>query len=225
MTKIIQNTILLGGIFLLLFLITELLHRKLKVHAEITRKIVHVTTGIITLLFPFMIGNHWFVLLLCSAFLFILITSLKWNLLPSINGVQRSTVGSILFPITVYFCYLLAEKAGNFTLYFIPILILAISDPLAAFVGKRWPWKKFESFKQTKTISGSLAFLISATIISLVLFNFFFETSIIRGIIPAIIVAFSAAFAEGISHGGYDNISIPGSVVIVLLIFQQFQIL
>lgn len=225
MTESIKNMILLGGIFLLLFTIAEILYRKWNCNAEVTRKIVHIASGIITLFFPAMLGNHWLVLILCTAFLILLVASMRWNLLPSINGVNRTTVGSILFPITVCVCYFIAKLNNNFTLYFIPILILSICDPIAAFVGKRWPWKKFTSFKQTKTISGSIAFLISATITSLFLFAILFDTTLPRAFLLALVVGVTSSFTEGISHGGYDNISIPISVIIVILIFQNLQLL
>jgi phytol kinase len=84
------NTAMLAGAFLALFGLAELLYHYLNVKAELTRKLVHAGTGLLTLLFPVMLNNHWLVLLLCSAFAVILLLSLRFNLLRSINAMTAN---------------------------------------------------------------------------------------------------------------------------------------
>src|SRR3546814_15775711 len=52
-------------------------------------------------------------------------------------------------------------------LYYLPIMVLAISDPLAALSGKKWPWRPYRIAGATKTILGSLVFFMSAFLIVL----------------------------------------------------------
>ena len=101
------NTIILAGVFLVLFASAEWMYHIKKVRVEMTRKYVHLMTGLLTMFFPPMIGNHWLVLFLCGSFLVILLVSLQFNLLPSINAVKRKTQGSLLYPVIVYCCYFL----------------------------------------------------------------------------------------------------------------------
>ena len=91
----IINTALLASSFLALFGIAEILYHFLKMQAELTRKIVHIGTGLLTLLFPLMLSNHWYVLFLCTSFAAILLASLRLNLLPSINAIGRKSAGSL----------------------------------------------------------------------------------------------------------------------------------
>lgn len=219
------NTIILAGAFLMLFASAEVLYHWLKVHAEITRKYVHLVTGLLTMLFPPMIGNHWLVLFLCGSFLVILLISLKFKLLPSINAVDRVTRGSLLYPIIVYGCYLAYLRYGHFSLYYIPILILAICDPVAALVGKGYPIGKYTTFGNQKTMSGSGGFFVSALIVSSVLLIYLEGMSLLSGIMVAFMISLSTTIAEALTHKGYDNFTIPGTALIVLMIFESLTVL
>ncbi len=119
MSNNIFNTIWLACSFLVLFGIAEFLYHKIKVKADYTRNLVHVGTGFLTFLFPVLLNNHWWVLLLCSSFAGLLLISLKLNLLKSINAIGRQSVGSLAFPVVVYSCYLVSEYLDHERAYFL----------------------------------------------------------------------------------------------------------
>ncbi|MEM6696861.1 MAG: phosphatidate cytidylyltransferase [Bacteroidota bacterium] len=215
------NILYLALAFLALFASAEWLYHKRGVKAEVTRKYVHIATGLLTMLFPLMLENHWLVLLLCGSFLLILIASLRFNLLPSINAVDRKTSGSLMYPIIVYGCYLVYSRYDQFMFYYIPILILALCDPIAAFVGMNYPVGKYQTFGKTKTWSGSLGFFGVAVVICLLLM-ISVEGMIFTAALPiAIAVGATTATAEALTHGGYDNFTIPVSAVAVLILFSH----
>ncbi|MCB0480397.1 MAG: hypothetical protein KDC83_03150 [Flavobacteriales bacterium] len=220
MSQSLLNTIYLAGVFLLLFASAELLYHKFKVQAELTRKYVHFSTGILTLLFPPLINNHWLVLALCTSFLVILLTSIRFSLLPSINAVDRVTRGSMLYPIVVYSAYLTFSYFGHYAYYYIPILILAICDPIAALVGKRWPIGKYAIFGYSKTLTGSSAFFVSAVLLCGFLLVVFESISISSGIMISFAVGLTTTLAEAVTHRGFDNLTIPGIAIITLMCFQ-----
>lgn len=213
------NSIWLAASFLGLFGFAELLYHYLHIKAEITRKLVHFGTGILTFLFPVFLSSHIWVLALCASFALILIVSLKFKLLPSINAVDRITWGSLCYPLAVYVCFVVYEFNGKHSiLFYLPILILAICDPLAALVGKRWPWGKYSIFGNHKSLAGSLVFFILACILSYIYIRNY--ASLNMGVLfPALLIAFVAAIAEAISNKGFDNITIPMAVVISTLFF------
>lgn len=78
------------------------------------------------------------------------------------------------------------------------ILILAISDTSASFVGRR-VGRKRNPFNSKKTIEGTLAFFVTALLISLL----FVSTQI------AIVVSFSTAIIEALPLRINDNVIIP----------------
>jgi phytol kinase len=215
----ILNTIILGAAFLILFGIAEILYHYTKATAEHTRKLVHVGSGLITLLFPIMLHNHWQVLFLSSSFLLILFLSKKFNTLKSINAIDRASVGSFAFPITIYFCFVVFKFYNSTIIFYLPILILAISDPLAALVGKRWPKGKFTSAKESKTLMGSATFFLSAVLLTIILMFLLNDTTRYR-IFAALLIAFMATITEAITKNGYDNINVPVIVLITYLIIQ-----
>jgi phytol kinase len=213
----LKNTFILASSFLLLFGVAELLYHKLKVKVELTRKLVHIVTGLLTLLFPVMLNNHWLVLLLCSSFALILVVSLRFNLLKSINAIDRESVGSIAYPVAVYGCYLAYDYTGqNYLYYYLPILTLAICDPIAALTGKRWPIGKYKVGKDSKTLMGSSMFFLSALILSWYFIRTFTGDDKISIIGSALAVSAVATMTEAISRRGLDNITIPGAVLVML---------
>jgi len=218
MSSYINTPILLALCFLALFGFAEFLYHKQKVKAEITRKIVHVGTGLLTLLFPIFLHNQWQVLFLCASFLLILLASMQFKLLPSINGIDRVSHGSVLYPVAVYGCYLAFSYAHQGLFFFyVPILTLAICDPLAALIGKRNPFGRYQIGASKKTLSGSFAFFVSSVFVSMLCYYFFKNQFSIPSILPMVfMIATTTTAVEAISAKGTDNIFIPAVVVLNL---------
>jgi phytol kinase len=219
----IEVLILLAGLFLALFVAAELIHRVLHVQTEYTRKLVHTCTGLLTLLFPVWLCCLWQVLVLCGLFFVLLFVSLSLNLLPSINKVERKTAGSLLYPVTVVTVFLFYRNALFFHCHFfsayyyfyLPLLIMAVCDPVAALAGK-WYQKK-TGMVASKTRFGSLAFFITALVLSLLLMRWFNEenTRWIMQIIIALLLSGATMIAERISKNGWDNFLIPLAAILI----------
>ena len=224
MNQSIVNTFLLAGLFLALFSIAEILYHILKIKVEYTRKIVHINTGLITLSFPILIDNHWLVLLLSCGFLLILSLSLRFNLLKSINAIDRISRGSLIYPIVVYGLFLVYVTYGSLLFFYLPILILAICDPLACLAGRKWPKGKYKVGTDTKTLVGSAAFFTSSLLVSIVLLLFFSELSLIILSSTSLIIATITTFAESLSQKGYDNLFIPLTALLIIIALNDFSI-
>jgi dolichol kinase len=209
----------LSACFIGLFCLSELIHRTTSAKVEHTRKLVHFGTGILTLMFPAFLTSSWSVFALCASFAAILLLSLKYTFLPSINAIDRKSYGSILYPVAVYVCFLLYEYQHHDRMFFYaPILVLAISDPMAALFGKRWPKGKFTIGKGSKTLMGCSAFAVSAFLVLTGLsFLFNQEISFMKAY-ELLLVAMGATMVEAISGRGTDNLTIPLSVVCLLSI-------
>jgi|TARA_R110000737_G_scaffold151521_1_gene180822 phytol kinase len=238
----IEITAIYSGAFLCLFVLGDILYHYLKLKVEVTRKFVHVFTGLICFTFPLFITAHWSVLFLTISFGLILILSIRFNLLKSINAVDRKTVGSYLFPVSIYVMYLfyallgrgssdatsvvwesardlkgiLSDKAGMY--YFLPLLVFSISDPLAAIVGQRWPYGKFSGKKDSKTLVGSLAFFGSSLFVT-ILFTVHQFSSLSYAILIALLISLATTIAEGVSQRGFDNLLVPLAAILVLVFF------
>jgi phytol kinase len=152
-------------------------------------------------------------------FALILFLSLRFNLLRSINDIDRVSHGSLLYPLAVYGCFLGYNYHGNQYIYFyLPVLTMAICDPIAATFGKRWPYGKFYIKQGKKTLVGSLSFFVAAVALTVALFHLLS----LNGYPSALIIAslaVAATLAEAVSVKGLDNITIPISVVLVLTLW------
>lgn len=212
----LTHTLILSTSFLLLFACGELLYHLFKVRAEYTRKWSHIGTGFITLLFPSMLSNHWWVLILCVTFALLLSTSIKFNFLKSINAVDRDTVGSLCYPLAVYTSFLAYVWKGNTLFFFLPMLTMALADPAAALVGKRWPWKPYAVGKQKKSVAGSLAFFAVSSALVFYFIPGVWSTSYVWLMLT---VSVSCTLAEAFSAKGYDNVTIPWTAIAICALF------
>ena len=215
-------TALYSFAFLALFAIAEVLHLWLKIKAEWTRKLVHATSGLIALTFPLYLDNHWNILFLTVSFVFILVISLKFDFLRSINNVTRVTHGSVIFPLVIYGCFFTYNISSQTIYFYIPLIILAIGDPIANIVGKKIPIRPYVNFGHTKTMSGSLGFLIAALICSFLFLEAIDKWSTTFNLIVALSISIISTTVEAFSHRGFDNLSIPLSCIFVLFIFDYF---
>lgn len=221
MSDELKYLLFLATLFALLFASAELLRRIFYVKGEYTRKYVHILTGIFTLLFPVLLGSFWSVLLLCSLFAVILLLSKKWNQLRSIHGVKRNTHGSFWYPVAVCLAFFVFQYTGSRLFFYLPILIMAFADPLAALVGQRFPIKKYSLFKSAKSFGGSLAFFFTAFIISVALILYITRTPLASLIVVSFITGIVTAFTEALSTKGSDNISIPVAAILALILFDK----
>ena len=98
-------------------------------------------------------------------------------------------------------------------------MVLAICDPIAALTGKRWPIGRYKIGKENKTLMGTSMFFVSAFTIVIVFLIPEYGTE--KRILIAFSIAFISAASEALSRKGYDNITIPASVLLSLIIFLQ----
>jgi dolichol kinase len=201
---------------LVIFVLAEFIRKQFKIKTEVTRKFAHISTGAVTLLFPYLFTSHISVLILSIGFLTLLILSQRFNFLNSINDIQRKSFGSLAYPVIIYACFYFYTQKGDLIYYFIPLLIFIICDPLAAFVGLKTKWVPYRMGKDSKTIAGSLAFLISSFLLTFFLVTYHQRAGISYAIFISGIMALVTTFAEAASPLGLDNLFVPLSSLLTL---------
>jgi phytol kinase len=218
-----SNQILYAVGFLLAYLgviaLMELLHRRYDIGAEITRKIAHTSATISSLLFLLAFDSYWYVLILGIIFFVIFYIGRRYNILKSLESVGRKTSGTYLLPLSVFIVFLISQKLDNQMFFILPILIVGISDPLAGYFGYAYQHKTQKiillGLAFDKTILGSMVFLASSFIVSLlVLIAFGFSGQTL--LISTILVTITSTFVEMISERGFDNLTVPLAVMALL---------
>ncbi|MFW6257294.1 MAG: phosphatidate cytidylyltransferase [Prolixibacteraceae bacterium] len=221
------NQLALTFIFLIaisfLLVTTELIYRRLGLTGEITRKFAHFTATLSTITFPYLFDDHWYVLALSVFFFVVLFLSRHGTNLKSIHDISRKSIGSYLLPVSIYITFLISILIGNKFIFILPMLILAISDPLAGILGinlKNYNHKiKLFGFKTNKTWLGSGSFLVSSFIISIIALYFNRMVFDAKTFWLALSIAVLGTLAEMLSGWGTDNLTIPMSVLLLLVLF------
>jgi len=222
-----KNQIALTFIFLIaitcLLVFNELGYRRLGLKGEITRKFAHFTATLSTVTFPYLFNDHWYVLVLALIFFIVLFISRNGTQLKSIHDIDRKSAGSYLLPLSIYLTFLVSVKLGNKFLYILPILILSICDPMAGILGINL--KSYNHnihifrYKTKKTWLGSGSFLVSSFIISLIALYFYRMAFDLKPFWLALGIAVAGTLAELFSGRGTDNIFVPLSVLLMLVLF------
>ena len=222
-----KNTIIIAFIYFigitLLLVFNEIIYRKLKIKGEISRKFAHFVSTLSTVPFPYIFSSHWFVLILASIFFLVLFITQNGTQLKSIHDINRKSIGSYLLPLSIYITFLISELAGSKLIYILPMLILAISDPMAAIVGmslEKYNHRiKIFGIDTKKSMFGSGAFFISSLVICLIALYFNRENFDVTTIGLSLAVAVAGTLGEMFSWRGSDNLSVPLSVILILTIF------
>lgn len=202
-------------VLLLLLLATEVLHRRFHWRTEQSRKFIHVSGGIVCLLLPSVFDSHWWVLAVTGiAFLLLLITYVK-KAFAATHQTQRSTIGSVLFPIPVYGCFLAATCYDSFLYFYLPVTLLTVADTMAEIAGTQWGYKSRSFFNGQKTLAGATGFFLAALPVCtgwLYVYNIPWT----HALFAALLISIFTAVTELVSLRGWDNLSVP-SVAILLL--------
>jgi phytol kinase len=208
---------------LMLLIFNEMVYRRLHPEGEITRKLAHFLATLSTISFPYLFDNHWYVLALAIIFFTVLFISRKGRYLKSIHGISRRSVGSFILPISIYLTFLVSYTFDNKFLFILPILILAICDPMAGILGMNLQIYNHQirifRWKLNKTSTGSISFFISCYIISVIALYYYRMAFDPKTFWLALIIAVAGTLTEMFSWKGTDNLSIPISVLLVLILF------
>ena len=216
----------LTSLFLFILLVGEFLYLFLSMKAEFARMIAHVLAGLSCLLLLNKFSSEYFVLGLCVQSAIFLYLTYKMGFLKSHHDVARKTNGSPLFFVGILLSYYVSLLYSDKWLFILPLLILTFCDPIAAYIGMTYKssnWKNlFSGMLSPKTYIGSATFFITTFMILHFGLSYFINSSILTNVLLSVGIAIVVTIAEAISSGGYDNISIPVTVLILLLLVRHF---
>ena len=211
------DAFLLSGAYVVLVIGVAEVLRARGVARELTRKIVHI--GIGTWVVPtYLLFDHrlWAVV---PAAAFVLINASAWHSgwMRSVGG-ERRNVGVILFPLSTALALALFWRPPWPVVGAASILVLAWGDAAAALVGRRHGRHHFELFDHRRSLEGSVAMLAAGSVAVVAAF-LAFGAPVDSGVIAvAVLAAALAAGVEAICPWGLDNLLIPATVAVTLVL-------
>ena len=201
---------------------------RLKLQAEVARKLIHVSLGLYCLTFPWVFTRAWEVAAVCLlAGVVFVVARARPSLGQGLHGVKRFSYGELLFAVSVALLFWL--KDGHYVLalnglqtepqlilYVLPLLILTLCDAASALVGVNYGRMQFPVEEGVKSVEGVITFVLTAWLAALIALLLF--TDLGRGdvIVLALITALFGALLEAASWRGLDNLFIPMGLYFIL---------
>lgn len=185
---------------------------------EASRKFIHIMLGNWWFIAMYFFTNVWFAIFVPITFVIINYVSYKQDLIKVMERKNQDGLGTVYYAVSLFILAIV-----SFGIYQKPILglipnvIMAYGDGFAAVVGKYIKSKTYKVGETKKSIAGSITmFIISLIFITIFLttrYTFELWQTVLIGIVMSGIVT----IIEAISVKGIDNISVPVSMLVMLL--------
>ena len=191
-------------------LLSAFLLSKLGVDKRITRKVVHIFIGFEWVILYLFHGATYHFLVVCLAFLALLVVAYNKNLLKMISSEGSNAPGTVYYAVSMSIMAAVSLLEPRFMLPFgVAVFATSIGDGFAGLVGQLVTKCNPKIYKE-KSLVGTLVNLLTSTAVAFV-FMFVFSD---MGLTPLACVAigFISAGVELISGLGLDNIGLPLSV-------------
>ncbi|HSH18338.1 MAG TPA: hypothetical protein VK978_03065 [Candidatus Saccharimonadales bacterium] len=198
-------------IVLVLLIASETWWHYKRPHNELSRKFIHMSVGSFAAFWPYFLSWNE-ILFLSAAFLIVVSLSQYLGIFQAIHAVERPTWGEVCFALAVGMLAVLAREPLVFT---VALLIMSLSDGLAALVGTAYGKNnQYTVLGHKKSLAGSLAFFGSALVL---LIGYAFVVSDPPSAAVLAGLALVATGLENIAIRGLDNLAVPLVVAGVLM--------
>lgn len=202
-------SLVVAGLYVALFAVAEIWRRKGSPQVETTRKLVHFGGGMVALSFPYIFQSHWPVLIMAVLFTLLLIVARRSSLLQSVQNVERSTIGEIVYPSAIYLVLFLDSLDDRFQYYAIAVLVLAIADAVAGIIGSEIGHVEYRVNGDRKSLEGSATFFIITFLIIAAALGAAGEKTVVGIVAVALLASLVLTVLEAVSPRGFDNLTLP----------------
>lgn len=201
--------VVLVGIWLgIVGVISESLYLTKAVSVEITRKIVHIGAGNVILLAWWLQTPSWMGIAASLLFSLVALTSYWLPILPGINSVGRTSLGTFFYAISIGLLTAAFWSTGRAEFTVVGILTMTWGDGMAAIVGQSLGRHPYQVWDMTKSWEGTSAMLtMSLIVVGGVLGGVYGWTPVVGAI--ALCTAVAATLLESFSRWGIDNLTVP----------------
>jgi phytol kinase len=186
----------------------------------VTRKIVHLGIGM-WIVPTYLLFDHWIWAAL-PAMGFVVLNGLAWHFgwFKSMEGEKRN-IGVILFPLSTALALRFFWLPPWSVVGVAAILVLCWGDAAGALVGRRFGRTRYTVFDHQRSLEGSTA-MFCASLLAIAAAFMVFGIPLTGGImISAVIVAALATGVEAVCPWGLDNLLIPATVAIAMVLLRD----
>ena len=189
---------------------------------EISRKFIHIMLGNWWIIAMFFFDNVWFSIIGPAVFVVVNYLSYKKNIIKVMERDEQDGFGTVYYALSLLILSIVCFGIlKNPVVGLVPTLVLAYGDGFAAIAGKKFKSKRYKLSDTKKSFAGSFTmFIISFSLIGTYLFFMYSEMfwSSTHWPLVAGMMAFCITAIEAVSGKGIDNISVPISTLVLLLL-------
>lgn len=208
------------GVLLGLMALVRVLAARADLDAEVSRKLVHVGTGIYAMALPWLFPDRWPVYMLVGltivAMVLLRLPRLSGGLGAALHGVRRRSWGDFMFALAVGLCFFLADGGALF--YVLPIAVLTLADAAAALAGTAYGTRRFRVEDGHKSVEGSVVFFTVTLLIALICLMFLSRIPPANILALSVMIAAFGTLVEAQSWRGFDNLFLPLGLLVFLSI-------
>lgn len=190
--------------------LSTLLEKKNILHDEGARKFIHIGVGNWIIIAYFTFDNMWMAAIPPLTFVAINFLSYRFNLFQAMERKEKSgnDLGTVYFPLSLFFVVVadFLQFDALTTRAVMAILVMTYGDGLSAVIGMRF---KSAKLNRNKTVFGSLTMFVVTIIIGAIL---------LESVLAMIVIAIVATVVELFSPRGFDNLTVPLVLYLLLLI-------
>ncbi len=243
--------VLIAYLYILLIIFIPMTLKKRDVISKFTaRKLVHLFSGLIVLIVPFLSWSYFAIIIAGSITIITYFCSSDSKIKPlkelydTIGEKAEENVGMLRrrsylqgpfhysLSITLLITFFVIFAPNQFYFPIAGILIMIISDTLASMVGKKIGRIKIKLSwtKSERTLEGSLTFFITAFILCLVILSLFgliitttqIPLTIEQVIIYSLIISALGTLIELISPSTWDDLTVPIGTTLIFFILTLY---
>lgn len=209
-----------GGL-LLFIAVAEIVRKFQHFSAEFTRKLVHISVGVLIFFAPTLFSYSLPAIVLAVTFIVVNYAAIRLGLFKSMHDTGRKSYGTVYYPLAFLLLVVFLWYSDPVVIS-ASMLVLALADAAAAIVGENVKHPhRYNLSGDGKTVQGSTAMFVTtfAAVLASVAFLSKGERVELLELAAVAFVASATATAwEAISSKGLDNLTIPLSVALTLFI-------
>lgn len=202
----------------LILALGEGLRRGLHLSVEFTRKFVHIGVGMIAFLLVILFQTWQWAVIPPLAFIVINYISYRRQIFAGMETGKRGQLGTIYFPIS--FSILIPLLWSLPALLVASLMPMTWGDAFAAIIGNRLGTRKFTLLGHTRSIEGSLTMFVFSFIATFCVLVVFAQP-IGASVVLAFVVAIVATIVEAFSPFGIDNLTVPLTSALTLVLLKN----
>lgn len=197
--------------------VAEGLRRARGYDSSFTRKVIHISVGMLSWALPFLFDSPWPFVLACLAFAVLNLLDWRYGFFASMASRHRNNLGTVYFPLAAAIVAIIFWDQP-------PLMVAALmpltwGDGMAPVIGANYGRRTYSVHTSTRTLEGSAAFFVAGFIFTWLALWLMPGSPVVtplQAVLPSLIIMAVTTVIEAVSIWGLDNLTVTAAAVLIL---------